>query len=90
MGSNRPVLELRVRSARRRIAREEGLPFTRLSHANASMEIAVSLVLMWRGGPPTVVLLRALGMILAVPAKMLLDRQRRARLSQPGQSQPLP
>lgn len=54
------------------------------------MGIVVIFVLMWRGGQPAVVLLGALGMILAVPVKMMIDRPRRALLNQAGQGQPLP
>jgi glycerol-3-phosphate acyltransferase PlsY len=62
----------------------------RLSDASARLGIVVIFVLMWRGGQPAVVLLGALGMILAVPVKMLLDHPRRALLNQAGQGQPLP
>ncbi len=60
-----------------------GLAFllTRLSDLSASLGIVLMLGLMWRQGQPSIVLLGALGMILFVPVKMLIDKPRRVRLA---------
>ncbi len=53
---------------------------TRNSDLSASIGIVLMLSLMWRDGQPPIVLLGALGMILFVPVKMLIDKPRRTHL----------
>jgi acyl phosphate:glycerol-3-phosphate acyltransferase len=54
---------------------------TRQSDLSASLGIVLMLGLMWRQGQPSIVLLGALGMILFVPVKMLIDKPRRVHLA---------
>lgn len=53
---------------------------TRHSDLSAGVGIGLTVLLMGVLGEPLMLILGALGMILSVPAKMLLDRPRRVRL----------
>ena len=60
-----------------------GLLFLVTRHSDLSAGVGIGLVvfLMWRWDEPRLLLISMIGLILSIPAKTLLDRPRRLRVS---------